>query len=212
MSSVFDKLNQKYIKIGLNKKPSLFAEWAVSYFPKSGNMLELGTGPGQDGVFFAQKGYDVLATDIADTALNNAEKNIRPDLKGRLSVQKLDTSKPFWFKDNSFDIVYAHLSVHYFDARITQQVFDEMYRVLKTGGVVAVLCNSTSDPEHDTGKKLEDDYFELEDGMRKRYFDIDSMKTFSHWFEPIVLDNQGGSYKDYVKGVTNLIRFVGRKK
>ena len=211
MSKFFDDLNKKYIKKGFDKKPSIFAEWVIQYLPKQGKILELGAGPGQDGIFFAQKGYELVSTDIAESSLENIKKNIPKNLQDKISVQELDISKPFKFEDESFDIVYAHLSVHYFDKQTTKKVFSEMHRILKQGGIIALLCNSTSDPEYDTGEKIEDYYFEFEEGLRKRYFDVESMKDFAHEFKTIILDNQGDCYKDYIKGVRNLIRFVGKK-
>lgn len=115
-----------------------------------------------------------------------------------------------FFKDEAFEIVYSHLSVHYFTQKITKQIFSEIYRVLKPKGIVAILVNSTFDPEYGTGMELEEDYFEI-DSVRKRFFKVDSMKSFVQEFQVIVLDNLGATYKDRTKGVSNLIRFVGKK-
>lgn len=127
-----------------------------------------------------------------------------------MTTEKLNLKNGFPYKEATFDIVYAHLSLHYFTEKITKQIFDEIRRVLKAGGIVAVFTNSTSDPEYNIGKKIEEDLFEIE-GMEKRFFSIDSMKKFAKDFEIVLLDNQGKTYKDEAKGVHNLIRFIGKK-
>ena len=59
------------------EKPSIFAETAIQYFPKRGTLLELGAGLGQDSVFFAKQGYDVLSSDIDVSSLLQNLSNSR---------------------------------------------------------------------------------------------------------------------------------------
>lgn len=200
---IWQNLHHLYSSQDWSNKPSIFAEFAIQYFPLKGSLLELGAGLGQDAQFFSQKGYQVLATDLNTESLKKIPNS---------DVQELDLKQLFPFPDESFNIVYGHLSVHYFNLQTTQQIFDEVYRVLKKGGIVAIFTNSTSDPEYDTGKKLEDDFFEFKEGLTKRYFSIESIKKFTKKFEVVLLDNQGETYKDAAKGIHNLIRFIGKKE
>lgn len=57
LHSIYEK--QDWIKL-----PSIFAEQAITYFPESGKILELGLGHGQDSIYFAKEGYEVVSTDI----------------------------------------------------------------------------------------------------------------------------------------------------
>lgn len=205
MTKVWDELNTKYSQQDWVNKSSIFAKTAITYFPKNGSLLELGAGNGQDSQFFAEQGFTVTATDISDKAL----ELIKQKLDSRAGSQKLDLEKSFPFKNESFDIVYAHLSLHYFDRRTTQQTFDEISRVLKPGGVLALLLNSVDDPEYGIGEKIEKDYFVI-GNINKRFLSTDSLKPFVKNFQTIMLDNQGATYKDSAIGVYNLIRFIGR--
>jgi SAM-dependent methyltransferase len=192
-------------------KPSRFAQWAIEFFPQAGTILELGAGHGFDSIFFASKGYQVISTDFSENARVYIKKHLGHQDKSNIVIENLDLSKPFRYKEGSFDIVYSHLSIHYFTDEVTKQLFDEIYRVLKPGGVVALLANSTSDPEYNTGEKIEEDYFRI-DALYKRYFSVESMRKYAQQFEEIVCDNQGTTYKDEAIGVHNLIRFVGKKQ
>jgi 2-polyprenyl-3-methyl-5-hydroxy-6-metoxy-1,4-benzoquinol methylase len=70
MSTIWKELHSNYQEQDWIGKPSLFAETAIQYFPKKGKLLELGAGIGQDSLFFAKQGYDVLSSDIETSGLN----------------------------------------------------------------------------------------------------------------------------------------------
>lgn len=190
--------------------PSIFAEQAIAYFPKSGKLLELGSGHGQDSIYFAKAGYEVVSTDIETDALNSSLSAASASIKHMIKTETVDVRQPLPFDDNSFDVVYSHLSLHYFDQGTTVSIFDDINRILKPGGILAYFTNSISDPEYNTGKKLDDDYYEIE-GEPKRYLSVETARRFAHEFSPMLLDNNGETYKDSAKGIHSLIRFIGRK-
>lgn len=200
--SYWDKKIEGYSQEDWVNKPSIFAEQAIEYFPQSGKLLEIGSGQGQDANYFFQNGYDVLATDISEKGLEII-KSKYPNI----SIDNLDASQKFPYQDSAFDVVYSHLSIHFFDNKVTQQLFDEIYRVLKPNGVIAVLVNSQKDSEYNTEEKLQDDLFNV-NGLVKRFFSVESLDQFVNKFKKVVLDNKGETYKDENK---NLIRFIGVK-
>jgi len=203
-------LHSIYKKQDWIKLPSIFAEQAITYFPESGKILELGSGYGQDSIYFAKHDYEVTGTDIETDALRENLLANPSSVKDKIKTVQLDLRQPMAFEDNSFDVVYAHLSLHYFDQSTTERIFDDIKRILKSDGILAYFTNSTSDPEYDTGKKLEEGYYEIE-GEPKRYLNVETAGRFAHEFSPLLLDNNGETYKDSVKGIHNLIRFIGRK-
>lgn len=198
------KLHALYSEKDWITKPSLFAETVKNCLPKNGTLLELGAGLGQDSAYFTELGYNVTATDIS---IDHLKELAQDDFK----ILVVDLRKPLSFTDASFDIVYAHLSLHYFNQRTTNAIFDEIYRVLKPDGVLAFFTNSIDDPEYNTGKQIEPDYFEI-DGTPKRYLSVKTAKQFAHAFKPIIADNNGETYKDSAKGIHHLIRFIGTKE
>jgi SAM-dependent methyltransferase len=206
-------LHQKFYKdADWIDKPSLFALDAIKYFPKSGRILELGAGQGQDTRFFAEHGYTVVSTDIEESALELSRSKLPAKLKSKVAIQKLDLrGGNFPFDNVSFDVVYAHLSLHYFDVETTYKILDQITRVLKPGGTFAFFVNSTNDPEYGNGKHIEPDFFQI-DNVTKRYFSVASTRKFiADFFEICLLDNFGETYKDAAKGVHDLIRFIGTK-
>lgn len=210
---VWTNLHKHYRSQDWIDKPSLFAAQVVEMLPTKGTLLELGAGLGQDSHFLAEFGFNVTATDLEQTILDIDKRKQSADVRDRITFKQMDMRKlPFPFEDGSFDVVYSHLALHYFDSKTTERIFDEIARVLKPGGILAFLVNSTSDPEYNTGKRLEPDYFQVDDTL-KRYFSVNTVPTFTEkHFETVLLDNKGETYKDSAKGVHNLIRFVGKKK
>lgn len=192
-------------------KPTIFSTQVIKYFPKQGQLLELGCGQGQDSIYFAQKGYHVTASDISQFALDQAKNRMPSALSGKLEFLQLDLSNPLPFPPESFDVIYSHLSAHYFDSQRTHQLFHEIHTSLRPGGIFAALTNADTDPDVITAqKRLEAEYY-LTDDIKRRYFSLESLAEFTRAFKPLLLDDQGSTYKDNKKGVYNLLRFVGQK-
>lgn len=206
----WDKKLGKYASADWANTPSLFAEWALSFFPVTGTILELGAGHGQDSKFFAEKGYRVVSTDFSEVGLEYSRAKLPKELKEKISIQVVNIAEPLPFGNGIFDAVYSHLALHYFNQKTTEETFQEIHRVLKPGGVLALLLNSTDDPEYGEGVQIEKDLFEV-DGIQKRYFNLDSIRQYTRNFSELVADNQGETYKDRAKGIAHLIRFIGRK-
>lgn len=204
-NSAWGNLHKHYKSADWSKKQNIFAEQVIKYFPSQAKILELGSGLGQDAKFFAKNGYQVTATDLETESLT---ENLSTE-KG-VNIQKLDMTEKFPFENASFDVVYAHLSLHYFPLEVTKKIVEEIKRVLKKDGIVAVFTNTIDDPEYGNGKEIEKDYFIIEDKY-KRYFSKESLGELMHDFETLLLDANGETYKDAAKGIHNLIRYIGKK-
>jgi len=144
-----------------------FAQKVLPSFPENANVLDLGCGLGNDSVFFARNNHSVIATDLSDLVIDNNKEKFSdiPNLK----FQVLDTSHPFPFKDQQFDIVYARLSLHYFTDELTKHIFKEISRVLKPNGLLCFMCKTTKDSLYGKGKRLEKDMYNR-DGHIRHFF------------------------------------------
>ncbi len=143
---------------------SIFAETAVKYFSKGFKILELGCGLGRDSLFFAKKGFTVISTDLSKVAIKQNSLNFKN--QKNLKFQVLDISKKLPFAAKLFDAVFARLSLHYFSDKITKNIFLEICRVLKAGGVLAFCCKSTGDELYGKGVELGFDMFLFERSTR----------------------------------------------
>ncbi len=208
--SVWDRRYTNYTKRDILEKPSIFARFVSGYLPDRGHILELGAGNGHDSRFFARNGFDIISTDFSEAACNLNDSLMPDDLKSRITIRRLDMTHDFPFPDIFFDIVYAHLSLHYFNIIVSRHIISEIGRIIRTGGTFAFMVNSTSDPEYGQGPYLEKDYYQIGEDT-KRYFSIESAEKLASGFEIVVLDDLGEAYWQTERGAHNLIRFIGTK-
>lgn len=131
--------------------PSEFAEKAYSIIKNKGlkDILDIGSGKGRDSLFFAEKGLGVTAVDISDIALKMIqEKN------PRIKCFSGDITE-IEFPDNSFDVIYGHLILHYFNHADLANIIKKIHRILRRDGYVFIKCKSVEDPLFGKGKKIE---------------------------------------------------------
>jgi|WetSurMetagenome_2_1015567.scaffolds.fasta_scaffold92511_2 SAM-dependent methyltransferase len=209
MKKYWERIHEIYSKKDWIKNTTIFAKFAAVHFPKKGKILDLGAGQGQDSRFFSNLGYDVVSTDISDFALKLSAENAKKK-NMNIKFKQLDISDKLPFEDNRFDIVYSHLALHYYNDEKTKEIFQEIRRVLKPGGILASLFNTAEDPEtNDSAYEfVEKDYYKSPDGLMKKYFSVHYLKKMTaDLFDPIILDDKGETFKDEIK---TLIRFIGK--
>ncbi len=205
------KKNSEYKrKYGIDK-PNIFAQEVLRYFPPRGSLLDLAAGIGQDSWYFAKQGFQVTSTEYSQSYLKNALDQAK-DEDLNINFQLVDLSKKFNLKKTSFDIAYCHLGLHYFKDKETRNLFKEIHRVLKKGGIFASIFNTIDDPQIKILKdrEIEKNLYLSFQEVSKRFFSLDYLKDLnSQLFDPIILDNRGRTYKDGDNA--KLIRFIARK-
>ena len=193
-------------------KPSIFVTQVIDLLPKTGKVLDLAAGQGQDSRFFAKLGFNVTSTDFNNAALKLSKEKADAE-RLKIDFLQVDAGQPLPFEDSSFDIVFSHLGIHYFNEEKTKMVFSEVNRVLKPGGIFAFLANTVDDPEiqEENFVRVEEHFYkEVDTGLEKSYFSVDYVNLLNDsLFETILLDATGETYKDQTK---KLIRFVGHKR
>lgn len=202
----WQKKVRKYVTEDWAQQPSPFARLVKSYISGS-RVLELGTGAGQDGLWFKAQGCDVVLSDGTDEMVDYL-KSIGGD---ETRFVKFDITGDFPFNDASFDAVYAQLVIHYFDDETTKHIISEIQRVLAPGGVVALMVNSTKDPEY-SELLVNADGLVKTNGITKRFFSKESFAPFVDSFEELLFDNEGRTPKDDAVNNSGMIQFIGRKK
>lgn len=135
--TMWDDIHEQGSLDNLRFKASEFVKKIEPEILNSSSILELGCGSGGDARYLAGLGHEVCATDFSKIAI---EKN-RQDSAG-VDFGILDMSKALPFGDEQFNVVYANLSLHYFDDKTTRSLFSEIHRVLSIEGKLIFRCKS----------------------------------------------------------------------
>ena len=77
---------------------------------KNSKFLDLGCGIGADTLYLIERGYKVISVDYSKEAINNILSNIKGS-----EAKILDMNEKFTFENNSFNLIIADISLHYFN-------------------------------------------------------------------------------------------------
>lgn len=200
---LWNKLHSRNVIAKHSTEPTAFAQ-EIAELVKSGHMVDLGCGAGNDSVYFANKGFDVLATDFSEFIIKKNTKKY--ESAPHLTFEVLDMSiMPYNFTNNKFDLIYSHLSLHYFSHETTKKIFDELYRILKPTGLLCFVCKSPEDPLYGKGKEIEKHMYELNGHARHFFTEEYARELLKDKFKIISLtsgkQNFYGKESGYVKVV-----------
>lgn len=92
-----------------------------------GKVLDVGSGPGRDGLLLKDAGFDVVCIDASEAMVSLSKE------KGLESVVGDFTNLPFG--EDSFDGVWAYTSLLHIPKAEIHKAIQEIKRVLKTGGI-----------------------------------------------------------------------------
>ena len=203
---VWDKKHAEGDHDKLLYSPSPLAILAEPYFRTDSKILELGCGVGRDAIFFQERGHSVLATDSSSVVI---KKNMARIHKENVVFEVLDMQEPLSYADESFDVVFANLSLHYYLDKKTREIAKEITRVIKPGGVLAFACKSHDEFRTNEATKLEDNVFVAPNGHALHIFSEDYAKDLLGTdFEIKHLDELD---EEYLGRISGIVRCIARK-
>lgn len=150
------------------------------------SILDIGCGDGRDAHFFAEQGLIVTAIDFSSEAIERVKK-----LNSAIDARVMETQR-MNFPDASFDAIYAHLSLHYFDDVTTTAVFRNVYRMLKPGGFFFVKCKSTKDTYYGEGERVGEHMYVR--SYLRHFFTPEYMRKQLNDFTVLTLDETAAEY------------------
>ncbi|HAZ46733.1 MAG TPA: SAM-dependent methyltransferase [Cyanobacteria bacterium UBA11369] len=114
---------------------SKFRQLSLQYLTISADtkVLDLCCGSGQATSVLVQRFQDVTGLDASPLSLERAQKNV-PQAQ---YVEALAEEMPF--PDNLFDLVHTSVAMHEMRPKQLRQIFQEVYRVLKPGGIFTLV-------------------------------------------------------------------------
>lgn len=129
---------EEYAAFDNDEVNQAFVSQALELAPKSGVVLDIGTGPADIAVLLAQRapGLRVVAIDLGEHMLATARANVaRAGLGDRIEVVRADAKKT-GFSDGAFDMVISNSLVHHIPE--PNELFAEMNRVMRSDAALFV--------------------------------------------------------------------------
>lgn len=145
---------------------------------KDTSIVDLGCGSGGNTLYLIERGYRVVACDLSNEALESVLSHIPS-----ATVRQFNMLQGIPFETASAKVIIADLSLHYFTWRETEDIVNELRRVLQPGGALLCRLNSIHDVEYGAGqgREVEPHLFE-QDGRTKRFFDEEQIRRlFTEW-------------------------------
>ena len=171
--------------------PSLSAEKALKIFKKRkiNKIIELGAGLGRDSVLFAKNSIHTFALDYSKSGIELInKKNKENNLSNFLSTKIFDVRKKLPFEDNSIDGCYSHMlycmALTEYDLK---KLNNEIFRVLKPGGINIYTVRHTDDGDFKNGIYRGEDLYE-NDGFIVHYFSKEKVNSLLNGFKNILLE------------------------
>ena len=167
--------NDLYERLWVEKHQAL-----IDTLPK-GRALDLGCGIGQNTAYWMEKGFEVVSADLSEVALAELKRRIP-----QAQILTLDMTAPLPFPDRAFDVVFASLSIHYFNEATTKALAKELWRILKPNGILMGSVNASTAYRYiaDHAIKLEENFYI--DGERTvRLFDKPQLDFFFQDFREL---------------------------
>jgi ubiquinone/menaquinone biosynthesis C-methylase UbiE len=177
---------------------------------KQNKILDLGCGAGRHVCFLAEENFDTFGTDISKDGLAYTQEVLsRKKLQATLKVGSVSDIP---FADEHFDGIICYAVLYYCKAQEIKKAVDEIYRVLKPGGLVYLEVRNTDDYRYGKGEKIEDNTFIIcednvkkcaynESGMVMHFFLEEEIRQLFKCFSSVMIDricesHENGQYFD----------------
>ncbi len=183
--------------------PNLLAH--IDFFRRSHvrRILDLGCGDGRHLIFLGKLGYEMYGLDFAPTALNHSKEWLNEEgLQAELKCG--DMSQLPW-PDQYFDAIVSIRVLHHHTIVSARKTFDEVHRVLRTGGyVLATVAKAPAPRDWKEGhftKKGPRTYVPLkghEKGLPHHFFTERELRRLMSGFTVIRLQEDISNERRYV--------------
>ena len=149
-------------------------------------ILDLGCGDGRDSKYFIENNFNVSAIDIAPKSV----AKIKELFGDKINVTCQDL-KNLQFNNESFNVIYSHLTLHYFTDQETEQIINKIFNLLKKDGVFFIKCKSDKDKLYGEGEKIAEHTFFK--GHVRHFFTLDYLKSKLSKFQILEIDEENNS-------------------
>ncbi|GAB6430769.1 class I SAM-dependent methyltransferase [Bacillus luti] len=135
------------------------------------DILIPGIGYGRNAKVFIDNSINVTGIEISKTAIDLAKQN---GLEGISIHHGSVNNMPFDSK--LYDGIFSHALLHLLNKHEREKFIKDCYNQLKPGGYMVFTTVSKKAPMYGKGKQLDQDYYEVMEGIKMFFYDSESIK------------------------------------
>ena len=173
-------------------EPSIAAIKALKKFKEENitSIIELGAGLGRDTIFFAKNLIKVYALDYSKASIENIlNKSKKLNIEKLITPQVFDIRKKLPFESNTIDGCFSHmLYCMALSNSDLKNLNDEIFRILKPGGINIYTARHTGDGDYKNGIHRGEDLYE-NDGFIVHFFSKDKINSLLKGFKNLKIEN-----------------------
>ena len=140
-----------------------------------GKFLDLGTGPGTQAIKLHERGLNVTATDLSETAIKKAQGIYNSNNNNSKKVEfRVDNILNSNLKENEFDYVFDRGCFHVISINDRKRYIMQVTRILKDNGILFLKCFSDKEQGEEGPHRFSKD--KLKEIFEKENFNIENMK------------------------------------
>ena len=161
---------------------SAFGRWSLTRMRSHQvrSVVELGFGYGRDIAFFMRNGFETTGVELSAEGYNTASRRF----KGDAGIKLLESDALSYLKSSHSGVWDAMYSNLFLNMHLTREehldIFTDIARVLRTGGLHLFLVRSNNDPWYGKGKHVATDTFNHSPfGSTLVYFSSDAIRSLT---------------------------------
>jgi SAM-dependent methyltransferase len=140
------------------------------------SVLEAGCGSGRDALHYAREGFEVTGTEISENALRWTRK--RAQAEGLHITLLRDDLAGTTLPPGSYDASVAIHLIHLQPAAVRQTMVNQLWRLTRDGGIVAMANYSTSEAGYTTWDSYPEPNTRIDPkGKLIHFFDRDDLRS-----------------------------------
>ncbi len=155
---VWDEVYREQGEVQIEVLPTVREAVSLLKNRKCVRLLDLGCGTGRHTLFLASQGFEVYGCDISETGIEIVRKKAEKLGLSNISLRQADMRK-LSFEDAYFDAVICVWTLGIGKFIDIEQSVNELYRVLKSGGVAIIDFQSVEGKTYGKGKMIEENTF-----------------------------------------------------
>ncbi|MBJ3775890.1 SAM-dependent methyltransferase [Acuticoccus mangrovi] len=180
--------------------PNVFLEQEVGRLPSGGRVLAVADGEGRNGVFLAEKGFDVTSLDSSAVGLEKARR-LAQERGVSLHFVHADVATWDW-PEASFDAVVA-IFIQFAPPPMREAMFERMKAALRPGGVLLLQGYRPEQVDYGTGGPPNRENMYTRALLEEAFADLEILHLAEH-------DRELGEGDRHV-GMSALIDLVARR-